>query len=245
MIVVQPQPDLLEVVDALGAPRRLAGRLDRGQEQGNQDGDDRNDDQEFDQRETAAVALDGDPGHTNLLRPHDDERRGRAFDRSPYSYREDMRLARRQEKFLKTEKKAGRPDRRREGQGNDAGWSRPRSSGEVGRPGIRSRPGLGRSGLDSRARSSGRDGPGASFGVKSHPSRSLASESDAWDLNRFVGSGLEAEVLDPLGGLVEFDDELAEVLGTADRRDLRREFLAVEVDRDEPHGLVLDVMSDR
>jgi hypothetical protein len=44
-VVVDRQPELLEVVGALGAPGGLAGRLDRGQEQGDQDGDDRDDHQ--------------------------------------------------------------------------------------------------------------------------------------------------------------------------------------------------------
>ena len=39
-VVVQRQPDLFLVVDALNPPRRLAGRLDGGQEQRDQDGDD-------------------------------------------------------------------------------------------------------------------------------------------------------------------------------------------------------------
>ena len=48
---MQPQADLFEIVDALDAPRRFAGTLDRGQEQGDQDRDDRDHDKEFDQRE--------------------------------------------------------------------------------------------------------------------------------------------------------------------------------------------------
>jgi hypothetical protein len=46
---VHRQADLLQVVDALGSPGRLARRLDRGQQQGDQDGDDRDHHQEFDQ----------------------------------------------------------------------------------------------------------------------------------------------------------------------------------------------------
>ena len=76
-------------------------------------------------------------------------------------------------------------------------------------------------------------------------SRSLAFESDTWDLNLLVGPGLEPEFLDLFGGLVELDHDLLEVLHAGARPDLRREFLAVDVDRDEPHRLVLDVMSDR
>ncbi len=75
--------------------------------------------------------------------------------------------------------------------------------------------------------------------------RSFTFESDTWDLNLFVGPGLEPEFLDLLWGLVELDHDLPEVLHAGARPDLRREFLAVAVDRDEPHWLVLDVMSDR
>ena len=39
------QADLFEVVDALGAPGRLAGRLYRWQQEGNQDPDDGDHDQ--------------------------------------------------------------------------------------------------------------------------------------------------------------------------------------------------------
>jgi hypothetical protein len=53
MIVVQCQPNLLEVVDALGPPGRLARRLDCGQEQGDQHGDDRDHDEQLNQREAA------------------------------------------------------------------------------------------------------------------------------------------------------------------------------------------------
>jgi hypothetical protein len=47
-VVVQGESDMLEVVDALGATRGLAGSLDRGQKQGDQDGNDRDHDQELD-----------------------------------------------------------------------------------------------------------------------------------------------------------------------------------------------------
>jgi len=53
---VQGQSDLLEVVDALGATRGLAGSLDRGQKQGDQDGNDRDDDKELDQGEGSTVS---------------------------------------------------------------------------------------------------------------------------------------------------------------------------------------------
>ena len=51
LVIVQGQADLLEVVDALDPPRRLAGRLDGRQQQGDQDRDDRDHHQQFDQRE--------------------------------------------------------------------------------------------------------------------------------------------------------------------------------------------------
>ena len=50
-VVVQGQPELLEVVVALHPPRRLPRRLHGRQEQRDQDRDDRDDDQELDQRE--------------------------------------------------------------------------------------------------------------------------------------------------------------------------------------------------
>src|SRR5262249_7602144 len=43
---------LLQVVDALGPPRRLAGGLHSRKQEGDQDRDDRDDDQQLDQRET-------------------------------------------------------------------------------------------------------------------------------------------------------------------------------------------------
>jgi hypothetical protein len=46
------QTDLLQIVDAAGAPRRFASGLHGRQQEGDQDGDDRNDDQKFDERET-------------------------------------------------------------------------------------------------------------------------------------------------------------------------------------------------
>ena len=53
LVVVQGEADLLEVVDALGTPGRLARRLHGGQQQGDQHGDDRDDHQQFDQREAS------------------------------------------------------------------------------------------------------------------------------------------------------------------------------------------------
>ena len=50
-VPVQRQTDLLEVVLAMGSPGRLAGSLDRGEQQPDQNADDGNDHQQFDQRE--------------------------------------------------------------------------------------------------------------------------------------------------------------------------------------------------
>jgi hypothetical protein len=52
-VVVEGEPVLLEVVDALGTPGGLARRLDGGQQESDQDGDDGDDDEEFDEGETA------------------------------------------------------------------------------------------------------------------------------------------------------------------------------------------------
>ena len=53
VIIVQRQPDLLQVVGALHPPRGVARRLHRGQEQRDQDPDDRHDRQQLDQGEAA------------------------------------------------------------------------------------------------------------------------------------------------------------------------------------------------
>ncbi len=53
------QANLLELIGALGAPRRLAGRLHRRQEQPDQDRDDRDHDQELDQGKGARVEFIG------------------------------------------------------------------------------------------------------------------------------------------------------------------------------------------
>jgi hypothetical protein len=55
MVVVQREADLLDVVGALRAPRRLPRRLDGGQQQGDQDNDDRDHHQQLDQRETGSL----------------------------------------------------------------------------------------------------------------------------------------------------------------------------------------------
>ncbi len=52
---MQRQADLLEVVGALDAPRRLACLLHRRQQQANQHADDGDDYQQFDQREAAIL----------------------------------------------------------------------------------------------------------------------------------------------------------------------------------------------
>jgi hypothetical protein len=70
VVIVHGDADLLQVVHALGPPRRLAGGLHGGQEQGDQDGDDRDDDQQFDQGKSATVMhLDAPQGRTRGLRP--------------------------------------------------------------------------------------------------------------------------------------------------------------------------------
>src|SRR6516165_6193137 len=53
LVVIQGQADLLQIVGALDAPRRLAGRLYRGQQERDQDGDDGDHHQKFDERESA------------------------------------------------------------------------------------------------------------------------------------------------------------------------------------------------
>ena len=53
VVVVHRDAELLQVVDALAPPRRLARRLDRRQEQGDQHRDDRDHDQQLDQGEAS------------------------------------------------------------------------------------------------------------------------------------------------------------------------------------------------
>jgi hypothetical protein len=55
------QSDLLQVVHALRPPRRLARRLDGGQQQRDQDRGDRNHHQQLDQRETTTSEPSGRP----------------------------------------------------------------------------------------------------------------------------------------------------------------------------------------
>ena len=54
VIVLRRQGELLQVVDATGPPGRLAGRLDRRQQQRDQDADNGNHHQQFDQRKRLA-----------------------------------------------------------------------------------------------------------------------------------------------------------------------------------------------
>src|SRR3954465_505756 len=49
-MILQRDPDVLQMILALGAPCRLARRLDRGQQQSHQNADDCNHNQQFDQR---------------------------------------------------------------------------------------------------------------------------------------------------------------------------------------------------
>ena len=76
VVVVQGEADLLQVVDALRPPGRLARRLDGGQEQGDQHGDDGDDDQQLDQREAAAANSHRERS-SRALGPDDTEGRGR------------------------------------------------------------------------------------------------------------------------------------------------------------------------
>ena len=51
---MEGQSNLLEIVNALNPPGRLAGRLHGRQQEGDQHGNDRDDDQELDQGERSA-----------------------------------------------------------------------------------------------------------------------------------------------------------------------------------------------
>ena len=55
VMVLHRDADLLEIVLALRAARRFAGRLNRRQQQGDQDADDRDHDQQFDERKARAL----------------------------------------------------------------------------------------------------------------------------------------------------------------------------------------------
>ena len=54
-VIVQCQPDLLQVVLALDPPGCLTGLLHRGKQESDQDGNDRDHDQEFNQRKSVSV----------------------------------------------------------------------------------------------------------------------------------------------------------------------------------------------
>src|SRR5919198_1519086 len=58
VVVVERQADLLEVIRALHAIRRLADLLDGGQEQANEDRDDGDDDEQLDQGEAGPASAD-------------------------------------------------------------------------------------------------------------------------------------------------------------------------------------------
>jgi hypothetical protein len=57
MIVVAGKADLLEVVDALNAPRSLARRLDRRQQKSDENSDDGDHNQQLDQSKTAIAGM--------------------------------------------------------------------------------------------------------------------------------------------------------------------------------------------
>jgi hypothetical protein len=56
VVVLQRQPDLLEIVLGLRAPRRFASLLHGRKQQGHKDSDKGNHHQQFDQRKSAASA---------------------------------------------------------------------------------------------------------------------------------------------------------------------------------------------
>jgi len=63
MIIVQSNPQLAQIVDALAASSRLASCLNCRQEQGDENADDRNHDQQLDQRKTPCFAWNGTALH--------------------------------------------------------------------------------------------------------------------------------------------------------------------------------------
>ena len=69
MVVVQREANLLEIIDALSPPRRLAGRLHRRQQQRDQDSDDGDDDQKLNQGETTSAHVDPRSGWAGGPRP--------------------------------------------------------------------------------------------------------------------------------------------------------------------------------
>ena len=70
VIVLGREGELLQIIDALNPPRRLARRLNGGKQQGNQNGDDRDDHEKLDQRERTPMTWnrDGILEHWNHLR---------------------------------------------------------------------------------------------------------------------------------------------------------------------------------
>ncbi len=56
-VVLHGQDQLRQIIDARDPPRRLAGRLDRRQQQGHQDADDCNDHQQLDQRKRRVLSV--------------------------------------------------------------------------------------------------------------------------------------------------------------------------------------------
>ena len=67
VILLRGQSELLQVVDALGPTRRLAGRLDGRHDQGNQDTDDGDDDQELDESEAGLRTVPDSSRHGRSL----------------------------------------------------------------------------------------------------------------------------------------------------------------------------------
>jgi hypothetical protein len=68
VISLHGEGQLLEIVRALNSPRRLARRLDGGQEEADQEAEDGGDDQDLDQCEgAAAMRLGGERPHRFLL----------------------------------------------------------------------------------------------------------------------------------------------------------------------------------
>jgi hypothetical protein len=59
VVVVDGNPNLLEIVFALHAPSRFPGLLNGREQNRHEDGDDRDDDQEFDEREASATNRNG------------------------------------------------------------------------------------------------------------------------------------------------------------------------------------------
>ena len=65
VVIVHRQSNLLQIVQALGPPRRFPRRLNGGQQQGDQDADDGDHHQQLDQREGTRDARRGNATHGN------------------------------------------------------------------------------------------------------------------------------------------------------------------------------------